>query len=450
MLTRTGVVRAFPGFGVALHQACAILAALTVTMLCGCCGDSTPTPARDAFLYLTSSSIVGYRLDQDSGALTSIPGATQPGEFITTSASGVFLYAIDRAAKVLAYAVDPTTGALSAIANSYSPRVLSFHLVADPRGEFLYTLESCENENPNPCSDFLRVFRVDKNTGAITGEAPGSPFAVGYLSNNILVHPSGDFVYAPGILAGEAIPQGIWGFRVDRTAGTLVPIPGSPFTGIQATQSNVGVFHPTLPFLYIAEYEGAIRTYRIDPPTGALTSVARLQLPAFITGMDMDPFGRYVYTSVWKGAVRLLSVNASTGALSFTGGPTWPDSGYSFDGVYAHPSGRILFASETDGGGDPDAKTLLRVLSIDGTRSTLTDIAGSPLTVIGDCSPDLGGPARVRSLENSRWTLVVPLTSSKLQRLNLSADYTSVSALDPTDVPTLSYAVSYVRGGAAH
>jgi hypothetical protein len=448
-----------------MHRAPAVLAVLIMAVWGSGCGDSSssdnptptpPTPTPIVNLYFAPSSsdtIVGYRLDESSGALTSIPDASRPGQYVVTSTSGSFLYAVDTTAHVLAYAIDPATGGLSPIPNSASPRVQGFHLLADPRGEFLYMLDACRNGNPNPCSDLLRVFRVDKDTGAITGEAPGSPFPVGFVADNLLVHPSGDFVYTPGLVVGGSIPRGIWGFRVDRSAGTLTPIPGSPLTGIHAAQSgqsDVGVFHPTLPFLYIDEYEGAIRTLRIDPQTGALTSVARLELPATVTGMDMDPSGRYVYASAWKEAVHLLSVDANTGALRFAGTPTRPHAGYSFDGIYAHPSGRILFASEAEEGVYPNPSTRLHVLSIDAKNSTLTDIAGSPLTVIGGTAAAIGEPPRVRSLANSRWTLVVPPSSGKLHQLNVSPDYTSVSVLDLMNVPTLSYAVAYVRGSAGH
>ncbi len=75
----------------------------------------------------------------------------------------------------------------------------------------------------------LYVFAIDATTGALSA-VPNSPFTTGASTPyDLRVHPSSQFVYSFGQDASNNIAP-IEGFQLDPTTGALTALTGSPFT----------------------------------------------------------------------------------------------------------------------------------------------------------------------------------------------------------------------------
>ena len=91
----------------------------------------------------------------------------------------------------------------------------SFSVAVAPSGRFAYVA----NE------DFINVsgYTINPSTGALTAIA-GSPFAAGFAPFSVAVDPSGRFAYVANVNSGN-----VSGYTIDPTTGALTAIMGSPF-----------------------------------------------------------------------------------------------------------------------------------------------------------------------------------------------------------------------------
>jgi 6-phosphogluconolactonase len=127
--------------------------------------------------------------------------------------SGKFLYA-SVGNSIVAWNVNTSTGALSVVSGSPFPNrgTPILRMVIDPTGKFLYQL----NQDGS-----ISGFVVDASSGGLTAIS-GSPFASGSGSVDLVIDPSGLFLYAASISA-------ITGFNIDSKTGTLTVFRGPPF-----------------------------------------------------------------------------------------------------------------------------------------------------------------------------------------------------------------------------
>jgi 6-phosphogluconolactonase (cycloisomerase 2 family) len=141
-------------------------------------------------LYYASELFPGiaeFNIDPASGILTEAPRspfpAAQPGFTAITTPSGKFLYVtapsdFGPGNLILGYAIDPVTGALTAVPGSpYSTTGNDLFADMDESGQFLYVT-----------SDGSIVgYRIDQGTGALT-LTPGSPFPATGITGLTVVH----------------------------------------------------------------------------------------------------------------------------------------------------------------------------------------------------------------------------------------------------------------------
>jgi 6-phosphogluconolactonase len=125
-----------------------------------------------------SSSVTTYRFDANRGGLQPIqilpsvpPSFTgdNTGAEIRVAPSGRFVYASNRGHDCIAvFAVDPRGGTLTsvdwALTGAKSPRF--FRL--DPAGEILYAANADEGYSPQPDTDVIVPFRIDRAKGTLT------------------------------------------------------------------------------------------------------------------------------------------------------------------------------------------------------------------------------------------------------------------------------------------
>jgi 6-phosphogluconolactonase (cycloisomerase 2 family) len=316
------------------------------------------------------SGISAYYLDQTTGNLSA---AVVGSPFTTTTnlspssvaltPNGQFGYVPGGSGEVSAFAINATTGGLTAIAGS--PLSVGANLTSiaiDPSGRFLYVMDNGSNIIP--------AFSIDASTGALTA-VPGSPFstsaAAGGNSQQVLaIDPSGQFLYAAG--------GALLAFKIDASTGALSQITGSPFTLAGAQGFRAITVTPSGGFVICAGWSGPLQSsayvYSLNESTGALTFVGSgSQNGISFTSAAVDPTSRFLYVGddgIGSDNIEAFTINASTGALTAVSGSPFPATNNPQSLVIA-PTGGTLYAG---GAG-------IYEFAIDASTGALTTIFGN-------------------------------------------------------------------------
>ncbi len=185
------------------------------------------------FLYVDTISpqaIAAFAIDANSGGLQSVvnsPFGTSELPFLIAATNCcVYSSSTDQPGGVLAYRIDAGTGALSLINGSpFGAGQSTIAVAANASGDFVFAIDNTRN--------LLLTFRADSATGALS--ASGTPVKVGDNPVDMIVAQSG-FVYV-------STADGISGYALDATSGTLSVIPGMPMlTGAAMTADASGKF----------------------------------------------------------------------------------------------------------------------------------------------------------------------------------------------------------------
>ena len=285
---------------------------------------NSPAVAMDSrYLYVSNSyiegmpyngsQILGYSINASDGTLTAIsasPTFPPPSSIqgLATTPGGNFLYGADVSGCIYGFRVENRTGTLTSIPGSPFPSGANPQLAVDPKGRFLYAAH-----DGSPSGIF--AFAIGSN-GELT-PVPGSPFPV--LGSTISpnsepygIVDTGRFVY----VALSATNQ-VAAFSVDDGNGALTPVPGSPFqTGIGPT-----FLASIKDFLYVVNtFDGSISGYRRDRRSGALTPVPGSPFGSDGGAIAIDPAGRYLYLGRGNG-IQSYNIDSHSGSLTL--GSEW-------------------------------------------------------------------------------------------------------------------------------
>jgi len=218
------------------------------------------------FLYLANSgsnTVTCYTIDSNTGAATSIGGATVTTNFapngLAIDPGGAFLYvsaAYGNSGDVEGFSINAMTGALTPMAGSPFASFLATGLKVHPSGKYIYVSDEVNG---------IRGFSID-GMGALA-EIAGSPFAAGNEPFGVSLDFQGKFLYTANFVSND-----VSGFTVDANTGKLSPVPGSPFvvgvTPARAVVDTLGLY------LYVPDsFDNTVRTYSIHL-NGALTVVS--------------------------------------------------------------------------------------------------------------------------------------------------------------------------------
>ena len=107
-----------------------------------------------------------------------------------------------------------------------------------PSPSFLFLLEG-----KGVPTGTIHVFSMNSATGGIA-EVPGSPFNAGLLPNQLVVDPTGRFVYVT-----NQESEDITALAIDPATGALTQLPGSPF--LIGAQPITAAADPTGRFFYV-------------------------------------------------------------------------------------------------------------------------------------------------------------------------------------------------------
>ena len=146
---------------------------------------------------------------------------------------------------ILAFTIDPATGVLAPVAGSpFAVKVAlgPAAIAVDPTGRFVYVANTGDTA--------MSVYTINSSTGALTlvQQLPGQASNPNFRGSiGLTTDPAGRFVYVAD--GGGSV----FVFAIDPNAGTLTPVPGSPFTQPPGEAPVVVLIHPSGSFAYVVE-----------------------------------------------------------------------------------------------------------------------------------------------------------------------------------------------------
>jgi 6-phosphogluconolactonase len=315
------------------------------------------------FVYISNAqdgNIDAFVMDTTTGALNPI-GKAEAAKLVmpmAVSPNKKYLYAVVRSqpTRVLTYAIDPATGALSQKASAPLPDSMPY-VSTDQTGRFLFTASYG--------GDKLAVSPIGEN-GLVESEAI-QVIPTGRNAHSIVPDRSNKFVYAATLGANQVLQ-----FTLDSKTGKLTPnepAAVSPEAGHGPRHMAVS---PDNKNLYVLnELSGHVTQYAIDAGKGTLTLVESISSvpaeaglvwgapqapPASAPGapkddrpkvwaadIQMTPNGKFIYsTERTTNKIALFSVAPATGKLTYVGNFATEAQPR---GIRIDPTGQYLIAS---------------------------------------------------------------------------------------------------------
>jgi 6-phosphogluconolactonase (cycloisomerase 2 family) len=230
------------------------------------------------FAYIEDGSDGVYAIDPTSGTLTlssnSGAGGGQLQDNFTINPAGTIAYGTyiggpPNGGVVIKFSIDAATGALTQTA-TYAAGNYPFDVGITPNGAFAYISDFQGFGSGAP--DGLSAYAIDASTGALTAVA-GSPFATGNGPETVTINPSGTHVYV--VNYGDS---SISGYAINPMTGVLTLIPGSPFAaGVSLQDFKID---PSGKFAYAANLDDdTLSGYAINATTGKLTPIPGSPFP---------------------------------------------------------------------------------------------------------------------------------------------------------------------------
>lgn len=259
---------------------------------------------------------------------------------------------------IRSFRLDTTTGALTEIA---SPAVAEWArpLVIDPKGRFLYA------GLIQTTAQTVLGYSIDATTGQLQTMS-SSPFFTVNGSHDVLIDPSGKFLYADGS-----------GFAIDQNTGGLTPL-NNPIGPTVITKDGIGLNF----FCSAVGGPGTLSSYRIDS-TGNLVNLANLSVTCVTGALAVDPTGHFIYVDQF-----IFKLDPNTGNMSQMPG-SFPIFIRAFD-----PQGRFLYGGTANSSG-------FNAYRIDPT-SGAPNFSSGPFSIqfgLGEGAVDPSGRFFVTSLE---------------------------------------------------
>lgn len=336
------------------------------------------------FLYAanaTSNDVSAYTINATTGVLTQIAGSPFP---LPSGLSVPQSIAVDPAAKfvfvgssdtpdVFAFAINPTTGALTTVAGSpfANPGGSNYGITVDPSDRFVYVANASGNS--------LSAYTIDPTTGALT-PINGSPFAAGTGASSVAVDPAGRFLYLTG-------SNDVFMFNIDSSSGA--PALSRTIRG-RSSPSSIALATGTTPVAYTPKFayvanngSNNVSAYTIDENTGAIAAITGSPFSAGTApwSVTTDPSGKFAFVAnSGSNDISAYIINASTGVLTpNTSSPF--QAGTSPLSVAVDPSGRFAYVANS-------GSRNISAYTIDASTGALIPISGSPYSTGAKTKPN--------------------------------------------------------------
>jgi DNA-binding beta-propeller fold protein YncE len=278
-----------------------------------------------------------------------------PGDF-STSVGNVSIYAIDA-----------TTGTLTAIGLPVPADFGARSVTVDPSGKFTYVANNGDGHIGS-----VSMYTINATTGVLNSigsippqcAPPPSPGSCAPFS--VAVHPSGKFAYVAN--EGGYAPTSVSMYSVDAKSGALMLI-GTIAAGGRAHSVTVD---RTGKFAYVTDVSNGfagesnnVSMYVINGATGALTANGTIAADVQPTSIVIEPSGKFAYvTTSSSNEVSMYSINTTTGALTSMGPIA---AGINPSAVVVDPAGKFAYVTNS-------TSNDVSMYSIDTTTGALTPI----------------------------------------------------------------------------
>jgi 6-phosphogluconolactonase (cycloisomerase 2 family) len=348
----------------------------TVMVVCGSIGRFVYSSSAGPGGGSSQTYISAYAIDASTGALSAVPGSPFVYGYrsqLRVTPSSRFAYAHGYDNWIYGYAIDSVTGALSSVPGSAFPAPSGSpgpqaSMVFDPSSRFMYAA--------NVDGD-VYGYAINAVTGALT-PVPGSPFAAGADPGPAVIDAKGQFLYVPN--SGS---DNVSAFSINPVSGTLAPIAGSPF--VSESEPYDITFTPDGKLAYVAYLATEnVSAYSVDSISGALTALAVIPFLDTHRPPRFTPNSRFAYWASaseepgslyrWAKTVSGFAVNTATGALTPVPGSQHAICCVPSDALL-HPSGKFLYVPS---GYTIPGSSRIYGFAIDGSTGALEPLDGSP------------------------------------------------------------------------
>src|SRR5262249_13101203 len=265
---------------------------------------------------------------------------------------------------ISAFAINPASGALSAIAGSpFASPTGDTSIALNRDFKFLYAADFGLNQ--------ISAFSV--NSDGSLSPLFGTPFPAGNGPVSVVTHPLADFLYVTNQGSGEVMT-----FIIDPelTSSSSVVIGNGPLFG--AITSDGAHYYQTVSSL------AQIAAFAVNANDGSLTPVSG---SPFSTGffprtIAVDPAGKFLYVTISSSfmgtstSVYGYAIDAASGALVAIPGSPF-SAGENPASAAVDVSGRFLFVANNANTANGNS---VSAFSIDPETGALTPVSGSPFT----------------------------------------------------------------------
>lgn len=285
------------------------------------------------------------------------------------------------------FSMNPSSGALTEAPGSpFTAGLNPQQLIVDPTGRFLYVV--------NEQSQDITAFSINASIGALT-ELAGSPVAIGADPVTAGVDPSGRFLYvfANTIFNGSTV-EFLYEYTIDSAAGVLTPASSSPTvlgSGLGAVITSIA-FNTTGNLAYLGQAIGGTGQQastvicNVDFSTGNLTQISAAQ-PASggANRLVVSSNGGFLFSvNATAGMLDVFGISAGGGQLAeFAGSPY--AVGPSPSSVAVSPSGNFVYVANENGAYQPgnvpsQYDGSVSGFAINAATGALTQVPGSPFS----------------------------------------------------------------------
>ena len=265
------------------------------------------------FLLFLLALAIGLMIGCGGGASSAISGGTGGGGGNGGGGGGG---GAQQAAKFFydpsGYRIDPASGALTPLpANRLGAQDVIGSKAVHPSQNFVYFGSSGARGSADD-ERYVGAYRVDPSSGALIAIAQNN--VTGVHAFSLAMHPSGKFLYAADWNSS------IFGFTIDQSTGALTPNPAGSVLG-PANEAQFVAMAPSGTFLYLGTFDftlnenGKIVTFQIDSTTGALSRVAEQPAPQFRAGA-VSGDGQFLVSTGNVPEIGVFQIDANTGLLT--------------------------------------------------------------------------------------------------------------------------------------